>query len=174
MTGPFVDEQLRQGCGAAPVFKRDSPIPVRKLTVQLRKIHAGARLPRYAHGANEDAGMDLHALRRVEIAAGEWAGIATGLAIELPPGLEGQVRPRSGLAERYGLTLLNTPGTIDPGYRGEIRVLLINHGRESYTVEPGDRIAQLVIAAYAEIEWNVSEDLAGSNRGIDGFGSTGQ
>ena len=117
--------------------------------------------------------MDLHAVERVEIPAGGWAAVGTGLTIEIPPGFEGQVRPRSGLAAQHGLTLLNSPGTIDPGYRGEIRVLVINHGRDSYTVEPGDRVAQLVIAAYAGVEWEVSEDLADSERGGDGFGSTG-
>ena len=144
-----------------------------KLAVRLRKIHPEARLPKYAHGPGEDAGMDLHAVERVEIAAGEWAGVGTGLTIELPPGFEGQVRPRSGLAARHGLTLLNSPGTIDPGYRGEVRVLLINHGRERYTIERGDRIAQMVIADYAEVEWEVSEYLADSDRGAGGFGSTG-
>ena len=118
--------------------------------------------------------MDLHAVERVAINPGEWASVGTGLTIELPAGFDGQVRPRSGLAARHGLTLLNSPGTIDPGYRGEIRVLLINHSRQSYTVQPGDRVAQLVIAAYAQVEWDVSEDLANSDRGDDGFGSTGQ
>ncbi len=118
--------------------------------------------------------MDLYAVERVDIAPGAWAGVGTGLTIELPAGLEGQVRPRSGLAARHGLTVLNSPGTIDPGYRGEIRVLLINHGTTSYTVEPGDRVAQLVIAAYTAVEWDVSDDLADSNRGSGGFGSTGQ
>ena len=145
-----------------------------KLSVRIRKIHPEARLPRYVHGADEDAGMDLHAVERVEIGPGTWAGVGTGLTIELPAGFEGQVRPRSGLAARHGLTVLNSPGTIDPGYRGEIRVLLINHGPTSYTVEPGDRVAQLVIAAYAEVEWDVSDDLADTNRGDGGFGSTGE
>ncbi len=145
-----------------------------KLSVRLRKIHPEARLPQYAHGADEDAGMDLHAIERVEIAPGAWAGVGTGLTIELPAGFEGQVRPRSGNAARHGLTVLNSPGTIDPGYRGEIRVLLINHGRTAYTIEPGDRVAQLVIAAYAEVEWDISDDLADSNRGSGGFGSSGQ
>ena len=147
---------------------------MRKLTVRLRKVHPEAQLPRYAHGGDEDAGMDLHAVERVAINPGEWASVGTGLTIELPAGFDGQVRPRSGLAARHGLTLLNSPGTIDPGYRGEIRVLLINHSRQSYTVQPGDRVAQLVIAAYAQVEWDVSEDLANSDRGDDGFGSTGQ
>ena len=118
--------------------------------------------------------MDLHAVERVAINPGEWASVRTGLTIELPAGFNGQVRPRSGLAARHGLTLLNSPGTIDPGYRGEMRVLLINHGRDTYTVEPGDRIAQLVIGAYAEVEWDTAENLAGSDRGGDGFGSTGR
>ncbi len=91
----------------------------------------------------------------------------------MPAGYEGQVRPRSGLARKFGITLLNSPGTIDPGYRGEVRVLMINHGPEDYTVRAGDRIAQLIIGSYAAVEWAVEEPLAVSQRGPDGFGSTG-
>ena len=145
-----------------------------EVTVRLCKIHPEARLPRYAHGAREDAGMDLYAVERVEICAGRWADVATGLVIELPPGIEGQVRPRSGLAARHGLTLLNSPGTIDPGYRGEVRVLLINHGTDNYMVKPGDRVAQLVISTYSQVAWNIVSDLDASNRDRGGFGSTGK
>jgi len=99
--------------------------------------------------------------------------VGTGLAIAIPPGYEGQVRPRSGLARKFGVTLVNSPGTIDPGYRGEIRVLMINHGPDPYTVRPGDRIAQLVIGAYAAVSWQVEEGLTDSSRGDGGFGSTG-
>lgn len=144
-----------------------------KAIIRLSKIHDLALVPCYAHGANEDAGMDLHAVESVDVNAGKWVAVATGLMIELPPGLEAQVRPRSGLAARHGLTLLNSPGTIDPGYRGEIRVLLINHGDNTYTIKPGDRIAQLVVSPYVQVEWDMGVDLAPSDRGCGGFGSTG-
>ena len=117
--------------------------------------------------------MDLCASEEATIPPGGWAAVGTGLAIEIPSGYEGQVRPRSGLAARHGVTLLNTPGTIDPGYRGEVRVLLINHGPAAYEVKPGDRIAQLVIGAYAAAEWSWAEELDDSVRAEGGFGSTG-
>ena len=122
---------------------------------------------------DEDAGMDLVSVESTSIAPGAWADIGTGLAVEIPPGYHGEVRPRSGLARRNGVTMLNSPGTIDPGYRGEIRVIMINHGPAAFKVEPGDRIAQLVVSSYAAVEWEVAEDLAESVRGGGGFGSTG-
>tara|TARA_Y100000588_G_scaffold378544_1_gene459217 strand:+ start:20679 stop:21122 length:444 start_codon:yes stop_codon:yes gene_type:complete len=146
---------------------------MKKAIVRLSKIHNLALVPCYVHGATEDAGMDLHAIEGVDVDAGKWVDVATGLMIELPPGLEAQIRPRSGLAARHGLTLLNSPGTIDPGYRGEIRVLLINHGDDMYKIKPGDRIAQLVVSPYVQVEWDMVDDLAPSDRGCDGFGSTG-
>ena len=118
--------------------------------------------------------MDLCSVEPATIPAGRWAAVATGLAVEIPAGYEGQVRPRSGLAARHGIALLNAPGTIDPGYRGEIKVLLINHSEENFRIEPGDRIAQLVIAAYARVECSWEESLAMSARGGGGFGSTGR
>lgn len=117
--------------------------------------------------------MDLHAVEVVTIAPGEVKLVPTGLAIELPPGYEAQIRPRSGLALKYGLTLPNSPATIDPGYRGEIRVILQNLGQGPVTVEPGDRIAQMVIARYEAVEWEEG-DLNGSRRGEGGFGSSGR
>jgi dUTP pyrophosphatase len=99
--------------------------------------------------------------------------VGTGLTIELPPGYEAQVRPRSGLALKHSISMLNAPGTIDPGYRGEIRVLLINHGRQPYTVHEGDRIAQLIVARYEAVEWEESE-IGESQRGTGGFGSSGR
>lgn len=99
--------------------------------------------------------------------------VPTGLTIELPPGYEGQVRPRSGLALKHAIGMPNAPGTIDPGYRGELRVLMINLGREPYTVHAGDRVAQLIVARYEAVEW-VEGDLAGSQRGQGGFGSSGR
>ena len=104
---------------------------------------------------------------------GTGCAVATGLSIELPPGFEAQVRPRSGMALKYGVTVANAPGTIDPAYRGEIKVILINHGREPYIIEPGDRIAQMVVARYEAIEWQESE-LSDSVRGVGGFGSSGR
>jgi dUTP pyrophosphatase len=104
---------------------------------------------------------------------GERRLVPTGLVLEIPPGWEGQVRPRSGLAMRHGISLVNAPGTIDSDYRGEVGVLLINLGREPFTVRRGDRIAQLVIARVENVEWEEAEDLAASERGAGGFGSTG-
>ena len=144
-----------------------------KLTIRIQKDHPDARLPEGAHGPGEDAGLDLYSAEEVILSPGAWASVGTGLKIELPPGYDGQVRPRSGLARKFGVTLLNSPGTIDPGYRGEIRVLMINHGDQGYTIWPGDRIAQLVIGSYAAVEWEVAEQLGESERGEGGFGSTG-
>jgi dUTP pyrophosphatase len=146
---------------------------MQKLTIFVTKLHPEAQLPLSAHGPHEDAGFDLMAVEEVTLPAGRWAGVPTGLAIEIPAGYEGQVRPRSGLARKFGVTLLNAPGTIDPGYRGEVQVLMINHGSEDYTVKAGDRIAQLIIGAYADVSWEVQEQLAVSTRGAGGFGSTG-
>ena len=116
--------------------------------------------------------MDLHAVEPVTLHPGVPALVPTGIAIELPRGYEGQIRPRSGLALNYAITLPNSPATIDPGYRGEIRVILLNLGRESYQVRAGDRIAQLVVARYEEVEW-LETELSDSVRGRGGFGSSG-
>lgn len=118
--------------------------------------------------------MDLCASQDAVIPAGGRLAVPTGIAVEIPSGFEGQVRPRSGLAAKHGVTLLNSPGTIDPGYRGEVKVLMINHGRDDYRIEMGDRIAQLVISSYAAVEWTLSEELEGSGRSAGGFGSTGR
>ena len=117
--------------------------------------------------------MDLHSVEAVYIAPGETKLVATGLAIELPPGYEAQIRPRSGLALKHGITLPNSPATIDPGYRGELRVILHNLGRETFEIQPGERIAQMVIARYEAIEWEETE-LSPSARGEGGFGSSGR
>ncbi len=143
------------------------------MSLRALKLHPDARLPRFAHGPDEDAGMDLHAAEAAVVPAHGWIGVGTGLALEIPAGWEGQVRPRSGLAARHGVTLLNSPGTIDPGYRGEVRVLLVNHSDVDYQVQPGDRIAQLVITAYAAVKWAWAEELGDSERSQGGFGSTG-
>ncbi len=130
-------------------------------------------IPRYAHGPDEDAGMDLHSVEAVTLGPGEMKLVATGLAIELPAGYEAQIRPRSGLALKHSITLPNSPATIDPGYRGEIRVILLNLGREPFQISPGERIAQMIIARYEAIEWEEGE-LADSVRGEGGFGSSGR
>jgi len=141
--------------------------------IRIRRLRDDALIPRYAHGPEEDAGMDLHAVEAVVIAPGERKLVPTGLAIELPPGYEAQLRPRSGHAFRYGITLPNSPATIDPGYRGEIKVILQNLGSEVFMVEPGERIAQMIVAKYEAVEWEEGE-LAASGRGEGGFGSSGR
>ena len=141
--------------------------------LRIHRIHPAAVLPRYAHGPEEDAGMDLTAVEEVTLEPGVPRAVPTGLTIEIPPGWEAQVRPRSGLALKHAIAMPNAPGTIDPGYRGEIRVPLINLGRDAYTIHAGDRIAQMVIARYEAVEW-VEEAPAGSERGAGGFGSSGR
>ena len=141
-----------------------------------RLPHAdGLELPAYETAAS--AGMDLRAAvpadDPVVLAPGARDLLPTGLQIALPKGYEGQVRPRSGLAHDHGVTVLNSPGTIDADYRGEVKVLLINHGDESFTVERGMRIAQLVVAAHGRVEWVQREALSETVRGPGGFGSTG-
>lgn len=131
-------------------------------------------LPEYK--TERSAGMDLCAYldAPLQVAPMERVLVPTGLYIELPAGTEGQVRPRSGLALKQGLTVLNTPGTIDADYRGEIRVILINLSSETREIAPGDRIAQLVVARYESIEWQPTETLDETERGAGGFGSTGK
>jgi len=143
------------------------------MQIRIQRIHPDAVLPRYAHGPEEDAGMDLIAVEEVTLEPRIPRLVPTGLTIELPPGFEAQVRPRSGLALKHAISMPNTPGTIDPGYRGEIRVILINLGSEPYTVHAGDRIAQMIVARYEAVEW-VEEALADSTRGQGGFGSSGR
>jgi dUTP pyrophosphatase len=144
-----------------------------QLSVKIQRLRPDAELPTYAHGPEEDAGMDLRAVEEVVLEPGIPALVPTGLAIELPPGYEAQIRPRSGLALKHAITLPNSPATIDPGYRGEIRVILLNLGRTAYRIAAGDRIAQMVIARYMMIDW-VEEKLAESGRGSAGFGSSGR
>jgi dUTP pyrophosphatase len=138
--------------------------------VQNRSGHA---LPAYA--TKSSAGMDVRAKLEAPIVLqpGAYRLIPTGLYAALPAGTELQVRPRSGLAFKHGVTVLNAPGTIDADYRGEIGVLLINHGAQPFTVENGERIAQLVLARYERIEWKETETLPDTTRGAGGFGSTG-
>ena len=143
--------------------------------MQLRviRLREGARLPSRAHPG--DAGLDLHACERVTIGPGERASVGTAIAIEVPPGHAGLVVPRSGLASRHGIALVNAPGVIDSGYRGEVCVLLLNTDlARSFEIEPGDRIAQLVLAPVAEAEPVEAAELASSARAGGGFGSSGR
>lgn len=141
------------------------------MKIWIQKLHPDAQLPSYAHGPVEDAGMDLRAVESVVLQPGVAQAVSTGIAIELPPGHEAQVRPRSGLGLKHSLTV--NFGTIDPGYRGEIRVIMFNLGRAEYTVEKGDRIAQLVVSRYESVEWEEGE-VSDSVRGVGGFGSSGR
>jgi dUTP pyrophosphatase len=147
------------------------PIPVRRLA-------HNPDLPLPAYETAHAAGMDLRAAapeaEPIVLRPGSRIAVPTGLAIALPEGFEGQVRPRSGLALRHGITLLNTPGTIDADYRGEVMVILINLGEEDFTIRRGDRIAQLVIAPVVQAAWREVESLDGTVRGGGGFGSTGR
>lgn len=131
-------------------------------------------LPRYATPLS--AGMDVRANidEAVVLRPLERAMIPTGLSIELPEGYEMQIRPRSGLAAKHGITVLNSPGTIDADYRGEIRVILVNLSNEEFRIEAGERIAQMVVARHEQVEWEPTEELAESERGAGGFGSTGK
>ena len=131
-------------------------------------------LPSYATALS--AGMDLRAelTEPVVLAPMERALIPTGLFIELPEGYEAQIRPRSGLAAKHGITVLNSPGTIDADYRGEIKVILVNLSNENFTIQNGERIAQMIVAAHAHVKWEAGEELLQSDRGSGGFGSTGK
>lgn len=146
-------------------------------TVRYRVLPHGEGLPAPAYSSNLAAGLDLSAAIAegvpLILASGERALAPTGIALELPAGFEAQVRPRSGLAHRHGVTVLNAPGTIDADYRGEIQVILINHGKEAFTVLRGDRIAQLVIAPVAAVTLEQAENLSITERNTGGFGSTG-
>jgi dUTP pyrophosphatase len=142
------------------------------MRLKIKRNHPKAKMPFYAHEG--DAGMDLMSVEEKVIRPGDIALIATGLTIELPPQTEAQVRPRSGLALKHGITLVNTPGTIDQGYRGEIKVIMINHGKEDFLVEQGMRIAQMVIQPVLRVAIvEVSDELSGTERGTGGFGSSG-
>ncbi|MAK63714.1 MAG: dUTP diphosphatase [Maricaulis sp.] len=137
--------------------------------------YEGLALPAYE--TPQSAGMDLRAAvpadEPVSIPPGEWRLIPVGIAIALPGGFEAQVRPRSGLAAKHGISCVNTPGTVDADYRGEIRVNLINHGQTEFTVQRGDRIAQMIIAPVTQAVWEVADSLDETERGTGGFGSTG-
>lgn len=140
------------------------------IEVAVRRLRPDAQMPRQAYDG--DAGLDLAACDPVVLEPGMRAVVATGLAFEIPGGFAGFVQPRSGLAAEYGIAIVNSPGLIDSGYRGEIRVVLLNTGDESFAVEPGTRIAQLVVAPVATVRLVEVEELAVSERGVRGFGSS--
>lgn len=149
--------------------------------MRLRKLHENAVIPKYAHGPAEDAGMDLHCIEDVVLEPGVPTLVRTGLALELHAGYEGQVRPRSGWAAKYGITIPNSPGTIDPSYRGEVKVILLWNGYDHvlglqgpprFEFKAGARVAQLVIARYEAVEWLEDLSLSDTVRGENGFGST--
>ena len=144
------------------------------MRVRVKRLPAARDLPLPAAASPGSSGFDLRAAvgEDLVIRPGERLLVPTGLVLEIPPGCEGQVRPRSGLALRHGLGVLNAPGTIDSDYRGEVAVILINHGEAPYTIRRGDRIAQLVFARVEPVEWEEADELGGSDRG-GGFGSTG-
>src|SRR5690625_4488667 len=140
--------------------------------VKIKIIHKDARLPYQANKGY--AGLDLYAVEEKVIKAGESALVGTGIQIELPEGTEAQIRPRSGLALKHSITVLNSPGTIDEGYRGEIKVILINHGKEDFKVEKEMRIAQMVIAPVVQVKLEQAEVLSNTDRDKGGFGSSGK
>ena len=144
-------------------------------TISVQRLPHGADLPLPAYATAQSAGLDLLAAvaSDVTLAPGARQLIPTGLAIALPAGFEAQVRPRSGLALKHGITVLNSPGTIDADYRGEVKVILINLSGEQQTVEPGERIAQMVIAKHETAQWEQVELLEETQRGAGGFGHTG-
>lgn len=141
------------------------------MTLRFRKLVPDAVLPSYAHPS--DAGMDVRSVEELTIAPGKRALVHTGLVMLLPPNYEAQVRPRSGLALKNGVTVLNTPGTIDSGYRGEVGVILANFGEANFTVRKGDKIAQIVIAPVTQPEIVETSEVDETDRGAGGFGSTG-
>lgn len=148
------------------------------LTVQVKRLPHGEGLPLPAYQSLDAAGVDLTAAipdnAPLVLAPGKFASVPTGLALALPPGTEAQVRPRSGLAAKHGVTVLNAPGTIDADYRGEVAVLLVNHGDAPFTIRRGERIAQLVVAPVTRVSFELADTLPATVRGDGGFGSTGR
>lgn len=150
-------------------------VPARNPVVRFHRLPHGKGLPLPAYATAGAAGMDLSSATNAEVVLpGSWAVIATGFSVEIPPGYEGQIRPRSGLAAKHGITVLNSPGTIDADFRGELKVVLVNHGTQSFILNRGDRIAQLVIAPVSRLRIEETEEpLSETDRGSGGFGSTG-
>ena len=143
------------------------------VAVQIKRLPHGHGLDLPAYATSGAAGMDVVSAESVTIRPGQRHAVATGLSVAIPENYEIQVRPRSGLAFKHGITVPNTPGTIDSDYRGELKVLLINHGADDFAIARGDRIAQLVLAPVTQAKWDEVEELDETNRGEGGFGSTG-
>lgn len=147
--------------------------PTTSIKVEVKRLPHGAGLPLPAYATDGAAGMDVVSAEEVTIAPGARHAVATGLALAIPQGYEIQVRPRSGLALKHGITVPNTPGTIDSDYRGELKVILINLGHEPFAIARGDRVAQLVLAPVVQAAWDEVAELDATARGEGGFGSTG-
>jgi len=145
------------------------------IDVKVTQLDHGKDLPLPHYATEQSAGMDLMAAiaENITLAPGETKLVETGLAVALPAGYEAQVRPRSGLAAKHGVTVLNSPGTVDADYRGEVKVILINHGQAPFEIERGMRIAQMIIAPVTQAVWQAVESLDETTRGAGGFGSTG-
>lgn len=141
------------------------------MRVRIVQLHGDAVIPQYQTPGS--AGMDLHAVEDIEVWLGKTAVVRTGIAVAIPSGFEGQIRPRSGLAAKWGVTVLNSPGTIDSDYRGEIKVILVNHGEDLLRIKRGDRIAQIVFAPVVRAVFDTVDTLDETDRGTGGFGSTG-
>ncbi len=141
------------------------------MDLKVKKLTDNAIIPHYAHPG--DAGLDLFSIEQVTIESGAACLVKTGISLELPPGTEGQVRPRSGMALKHSVTVLNSPGTIDEGYRGEVGVILINHGSTAFIIEPSMKIAQLLIKPVITANIIETTELSDTHRGDGGFGSTG-
>ena len=152
-------------------MNRETEITLRTKRLGVELIHEDAKFPSYAYPS--DSGFDLYSTIDYKLSAFGRALIPTGLFIQLPQNCEAQIRPRSGLAFKKGVTVLNSPGTIDADYRGEIGVLLVNLSSQDFLVEDGERVAQMVVAEFKQITWNESEELENTDRGAGGFGSTG-
>lgn len=144
-----------------------------EVAVRIRRLSHGTGLPLPAYATAGAAGMDVVSAEDLTIAPGARHAVASGFAMAIPEGYEIQVRPRSGLALKHGITVPNTPGTIDSDYRGELKIILINHGTEDFAIARGDRVAQLVLAPVTQARWSEVEDLDETARGAGGFGSTG-
>jgi dUTP pyrophosphatase len=147
-----------------------------KIRAQVKRLPHGMDLPLPTYMSDHAAGMDMYAAVEKEavIPSGEWKLIPTGIAIALPEGYEAQVRPRSGLALKQGVSVLNTPGTVDADYRGEVGVILMNHSQKDLTIKRGDRIAQMIINQIEQVIFEEVKELPGSDRGAGGFGHTGK
>ena len=143
------------------------------VAVQIKRLPHGHGLDLPAYATGGAAGMDVVAAEAITLRPGQRSAVGTGFALAIPDGYEIQVRPRSGLALKHGISVPNTPGTIDSDYRGELKIILINHSEDTFAITRGDRIAQLILAPVTRAEWQIVEELAETERGAGGFGSTG-